>query len=92
MQLLKNALPLNLLGLQCLRACINFELCIGDKLRNFICLYKLLSQSKDKFDTFCLQKKAEYSGTSLNRTSSKADTSLRRIKNFVSDEFLRNPL
>ena len=33
-----------------------------------------------------------YSGTSLKRTSSKADPSLRRTKNFVQDEFLRNPL
>ena len=34
----------------------------------------------------------DYSGTSLKRTSSKADTSPRRTKNFVPDEFLRNPL
>ena len=35
---------------------------------------------------------SQYSGTSLKRTSSKADTSLRRTKNFVPDEFPRNPL
>ena len=34
----------------------------------------------------------KYSGTSLKWTSSKADTSLRRAKNFVPDEFLKNPL
>ena len=34
----------------------------------------------------------KYSGTSLKRTSSKANTSLRQTKNFVLDEFLRNPL
>ena len=33
-----------------------------------------------------------YSGTSLKWTSSKADTTLSRTKNFVPDEFLRNPL
>ena len=33
-----------------------------------------------------------YSGTSLKRTSSKADTSLRWTENFVPVEFLRNPL
>ena len=33
----------------------------------------------------------KYSGTSLKRTSSKADTSLRRTKILVPDEFLRNP-
>ena len=32
-----------------------------------------------------------YNGTSIKRTSSKADTSLRQTKNFVPDEFLRNP-
>ena len=32
------------------------------------------------------------SGTSLKRTSCKAETSLRCTKNFVPDEFLRNPL
>ena len=32
------------------------------------------------------------SGTCLKRTSFKADTSLRRTKQFVPDEFLRNPL
>ena len=31
-----------------------------------------------------------YSGTSLKRTSSKLDTSLRQTKHFVRDEFLRN--
>ena len=33
-----------------------------------------------------------YSGTFLKWTSFKADTSLRRTKKFVQDEFLRNPL
>ena len=33
-----------------------------------------------------------YSRTSLKRTSSKADNSLRRTKYFVPNEFLRNPL
>ena len=33
-----------------------------------------------------------YSGTFLKRTSFKADTSLRRTKKFVQDDFLRNPL
>ena len=40
----------------------------------------------------CQQSLFDYSGTSLKRTSSKVDTSLRRTKNFVPDEFLRNPL
>ena len=34
----------------------------------------------------------KYSVTSLKRTSSKADISLRRKQIFVPDEFLRNPL
>ena len=33
---------------------------------------------------------SKYSGTSLKRTSSKPDTSLRRTKILVADEFLRN--
>ena len=33
-----------------------------------------------------------YSRASLKQTSSKPDTSLRRTKNLVPDEFLRNPL
>ena len=36
--------------------------------------------------------KVLYSGTSLRRTSSKADTSLKQTKYFVPEEFLRNPL
>ena len=38
------------------------------------------------------EKTVDYSVTSLKQTSSKADTSLRRTKSFVPDEFLRNPL
>ena len=35
---------------------------------------------------------SQYNRTSLKWTSSKVDTSLTRTKNFVPDEFLRNPL
>ena len=35
-----------------LQECINFELKIGDKLCNFISLYRSLSQSHDEFEKF----------------------------------------
>ena len=42
--------------------------------------------------TFNFEAMLIYSGTSLKRTSYKADISLRRTKNFAPDEFLRKPL
>ena len=48
----KNSLPLRVLSIHYLQECINFELKIGDKLCNFISLYRSLSQSPDEFENF----------------------------------------
>ena len=48
----KNFLPLRVLSIPYLRECINFELNIGGKICNFICLYRSPSQTQDKFEKF----------------------------------------
>ena len=48
----KNTLPLKLLSINYLQECINFEIKIGNKLCNFISLYRSPSQSQDTFELF----------------------------------------
>ena len=48
----KNFLPLKVIDIQYLQECINFEMKIGEKLCNFIVLYRSPSQSQDEFETF----------------------------------------
>ena len=48
----KNCLPLRVLDIQYLDQCINFELKIGDKLCNFVALYRPPSQTQDEFEKF----------------------------------------
>ena len=48
----KSGLPLRVLNIYYLQECISFELKIGDKLCNFICLYRSPSQTQDEFDKF----------------------------------------
>ena len=48
----KNCLPFNAANIQYLQERINFEMKIGEKLCNFVALYRLLSQSQDEFETF----------------------------------------
>ena len=48
----KNFLPLRVLDIQYLHECINFELKIGDKLCNFVALYRSPSQTQDEFEKF----------------------------------------
>ena len=44
-------LPLKVKNIHYLRECINFEIKIKDKLRNFITLYRSPNQSKDDFES-----------------------------------------
>ena len=48
----KNFLSLKVIDIQYLQECINFEMKIGEKLCNFIVLYRSPSQSQDDFETF----------------------------------------
>ena len=48
----KHFLLLRILNVQYLQECINFEMKIGDKVCNFISLYRSPSQTLDKFETF----------------------------------------
>ena len=43
----KNLLPLKVTNIQYLQECINFEMKIGDKLCNFVALYRSPSQSQE---------------------------------------------
>ena len=45
-------MPLRVLDIQYLHECINFELKIGDKLCNFVALYRSPSQTQDEFEKF----------------------------------------
>ena len=47
----KHFLPLRILSVQYLQECINFEMKIGDKVCNFISLYRSPSQTLDNFET-----------------------------------------
>ena len=46
----KNFLPLQVLDIQYLHECINFELKTGDKICNFVALYRSTSQTQDEFE------------------------------------------
>ena len=48
----KSLLPLRILNIQYLQESIYFELKIGDKTCNFLCLYRSPSQSQHDFETF----------------------------------------
>ena len=48
----KNLLPLKVTNIQYLQEYINFEMKIGDKLCNFVALYRSPSQSQDEFEKF----------------------------------------
>ena len=45
-------LPLKIKNIHYLQECINFEIKIEGKLRNFISLYRSLNQSQDDFESF----------------------------------------
>ena len=45
-------MPLQVLDIQYLHECINLELKIGDKLCQFVALYRSPNQTKDKFEKF----------------------------------------
>ena len=48
----RKSLPLGILDIHFLHECINFEMRIGDKVCNFISLYRSPNQSLDEFETF----------------------------------------
>ena len=48
----KCSLPLKVTDVSYLQECINFEVKIGDKTRNFVNLYRSPSQTKDEFEKF----------------------------------------
>ena len=49
----RKSLPLRILDIHFLYECINFEMRIGDKVCNFISLYKSPSRSFEKFSNIC---------------------------------------
>ena len=48
----KSYLPLRMIEINYLNECVRFELMVGDKLCNFIALYRSPSQSEDLFESF----------------------------------------
>ena len=48
----KFSLPLKVIDVSYLQECINFEVKIGDKTRNFVSLYRSPGQTKDEFKNF----------------------------------------
>ena len=48
----KNYLPLRIISVNYLSECTNFEIMIGNKICNFITLYRLPSQNQNDFQTF----------------------------------------
>ena len=48
----KSYLPLRIIDINYLSECVRFELMVGDKLCNFIALYRSPSQSQDLFESF----------------------------------------
>ena len=49
----RNFLPLKLINIHYLNECITFEIKLGDKICNFVSLYRSPNQSKDDFENFC---------------------------------------
>ena len=49
----RNFLPLKLINIHSLNECITFEIKLGDKVCNFVSLYRSPNQSKDDFENFC---------------------------------------
>ena len=47
-----NSLPLKVLDIQFLNEGINFEINIGGQVRNFLCLYRSPSETRETFETF----------------------------------------
>ena len=47
-----SSLPLRVINIGYLHECLSFELQIGDKICNFLALYRSPSQSQDDFETF----------------------------------------
>ena len=64
----KNCLPLKVANIQYLQECINFEIKIEDKLRNFVALYRSPSQSQDEFGTFAKNDELNPDTISANNT------------------------
>ena len=48
----KNYLPLRIISINYLLECINFEIMIGNKVCNFITIYRSPSQNQDDFQAF----------------------------------------
>ena len=53
MHLLSEFLPLKLINIHYLNECITFEIKLGDKICNFVSLYRSPNQSEDDFENFC---------------------------------------
>ena len=49
----QNVLPLKLISFHYLHECITFEIKLGDKICNFVSLYRSPNQSEDDFENFC---------------------------------------
>ena len=49
----RNLLPLKLINIHYLNECITFEIKHGDKICNFVSLYRSPNQSEDDFENFC---------------------------------------
>ena len=47
-----NSLQLKVIDIQFLNECLNFEINVGGKMFNFLCLYRSPSQTRDTFETF----------------------------------------
>ena len=65
----KSYLPLKVTNIQYLQECINFEMKIGEKLCNFVALYRSPSQSKDEFETFAKNRELNLDKIYLNSSS-----------------------
>ena len=48
----RNSLPLRVINIGYLHECLSFEMQTGDKICNFVSLYRSPSQSQDYFETF----------------------------------------
>ena len=48
----RNLLPLKLISIHCLKECITFVVKLGDKICNFVSLYRSPSQSEGDFENF----------------------------------------
>ena len=95
----KSSLPLRVINIGHLHECLGFELLIGDKICNFVALYRSPSQSQDDFETFAdnfemtlelLAQKSPFRITAIGDFNAKSSNCFNKDKTNFEDDTIEN--